>query len=176
DFPVGALLSGGLDSSLITAIAAEQLPGLPTFTISFEDARYDEAAWAAQAASSVGVPNTLVTVSQAEQARCFADALFHAEHYVQQTDGVAKLLVAEVARRETKCVLVGEGADEVFLGYPSFLLGADGTRPGWDLSERARRHTTRPGLDFVGTGGVPRRRAAPGGGGGPHPPGTGPHP
>ena len=149
DVPVGCFLSGGLDSSLVTALMAE-VTTPSTFSIEFTDVRYDEGRYSRAVAAHWGTDHHVVRVDAAEQAAVFPHALFHCEHLVQQLDGTAKLLLARHAAPRVKAVLVGEGADEIFHGYPSHLQSHrlnDGARH--DARLVAARQTSRHGIDYV---------------------------
>ena len=147
----GAFVSGGLDSSLIARIMVETAPETRTYTISFTDHAYDESGWAKLASAHAGLRNDTIEVSPDDQAHHFGEAIFHAEQFVQLTDGVAKLLLARRAQRDVRSVLVGEGSDELFLGYPSHLRAAANDLGRAGLIERAERQTTQRGLDDVTT-------------------------
>ncbi|MEV5387261.1 asparagine synthase (glutamine-hydrolyzing) [Streptomyces sp. NPDC052721] len=149
DVPVGAFLSGGLDSSLVTALMSEH-GTVSTFSIEFEGAHYDEGAYSRRVAEWFGTDHHRLPVSVAEQCAALPEALFHCEHLVQQLDGTAKLLLAREAAAHVKCVMVGEGADEVFLGYPNHLSSYQINHLGrQDTSGVALRQTARHGIDHV---------------------------
>jgi asparagine synthase (glutamine-hydrolysing) len=149
DVPVGAFLSGGLDSSLVTALMSEQ-GTVATFSIEFEAAGYDEGPFSRCVAERFASDHHRLPVSVADQCAAFPEALFHCEHLVQQIDGTAKLLLAREAAAHVKAVMVGEGADEVFFGYPghlsSYRINQLGQR---DTSDVALRQTARHGIDHV---------------------------
>jgi asparagine synthase (glutamine-hydrolysing) len=127
DVPVGAFLSGGLDSSLVTAIAAKQQPGLVTYTASFDHAEYDESAQAAAIAKWCGVENVRLPIEPPSPetlrrlARQFDEPL---------GDGslVPTYLVSRAIAEHAKVALSGDGGDELFAGYPIYraVMGADG--------------------------------------------------
>jgi asparagine synthase (glutamine-hydrolysing) len=119
DVPVGAYLSGGLDSSLLSALAQERVAGsLRTFSVTFKDARYDERSEQLRVAEALGTAHHVVEVGSAEIAEAFPDAIRHAETPLIRTAPVPLMLLArEVRAHGITVVVTGEGADELFWGY-----------------------------------------------------------
>lgn len=123
DVPVGAYLSGGLDSTAVVALAARERPRLPTFGVSFERAPWDEGALAERSAAELGVPFERVRVRQRDLVDGLAEAVRFAEGLAINGQLVAKHRLARAARAAgVRAVLTGEGADEAFLGYPHLRL------------------------------------------------------
>lgn len=122
DVPVGAYLSGGLDSSAIASLALRHAGAdLRTFSLAFDDAEFDERPFQRLMAQALGTRHSEITVSQADIAAAFREAVWHAEMPLVRTAPVPMLLLAEHARDQGyKVVLTGEGADEVFAGYDLF--------------------------------------------------------
>ncbi len=122
DVPVGAYLSGGLDSSLVSALAKEQVGSrLRTFSIAFKDPRYDERAQQESVARMLGTSHHVVEAGPAEIAESFPDVLWHAETPLVRTAPVPLFLLArDVHEHGMKVVITGEGADELFWGYDLF--------------------------------------------------------
>ena len=122
DVPVGGYLSGGLDSSTICALASgltdEQLR---TFSVSFEDPRFDESDFQRAAASHAKSRHAVQRITPADIARAFPDVIRHTETPLLRTAPAPLFLLSRLTRQEgIKVVLSGEGADEVFLGYDLF--------------------------------------------------------
>ena len=122
DVPVGAYLSGGLDSTVITAlvrrIAGERLR---SFSITFDDNDYDESHYQQEASAFLGTQHSQVSCSHADIARVFPEVIQHTEQPLVRTAPVPMFLLAELVRRSGfKVVLTGEGADEAFGGYDIF--------------------------------------------------------
>lgn len=123
DVPVGILLSGGLDSSLVAALAARQSGQVRTFTMGFPH-RWDERPWAAQVARHLGTVHQDLEVNPAlawdevTAAAGWFDDLSSADSGLLTT----RLMAAKARAHGIKVLLVGEGADEVFGGYPWFGL------------------------------------------------------
>jgi len=123
DVPMGVYLSGGIDSSAMLGVAT-RLSGQPldAFNLSFTDMDdYDENRFARLAAEHNGARFHTVEVTQDNLADHFARALWHNETPFFNAHGVAKYILSEQVRSAgMKVVLTGEGADEVFAGYPHF--------------------------------------------------------
>jgi asparagine synthase (glutamine-hydrolysing) len=122
DVPVGTYLSGGLDSSLVTALAQRASDHeLRTFSVAFHDARYDERPHQERVARALGTRHHVVEVGPREIAGAFADVLWHAETPLIRTAPVPLALLAQATRAHgITVVATGEGADELFWGYDLF--------------------------------------------------------
>lgn len=122
DVPVGAYLSGGLDSSGIVAmIRGFTDTPVRTFSVAFEDAEFDESDHQQAMVRHLGTDHTTLTVSRREIGEAFPRLVRHAEVPVLRTAPVPMMLLSARVRAEGyKVVLTGEGADEVFGGYDIF--------------------------------------------------------
>jgi asparagine synthase (glutamine-hydrolysing) len=122
DVPVGAYLSGGLDSSLVTAIMKRLAPEqLRTYSVAFEDAEYDERRFQSAMATALDTNHHSVLCTEAEIGRRFPEVVMHAERPLVRTGPAPLFTLAEFVRTQgLKVVLTGEGADEVFAGYDLF--------------------------------------------------------
>ncbi len=122
DVPVAAYLSGGLDSSLLCALAQRQLGGtLQTFSVAFEKARYDERAFQTSVADALGTKHRSVLMTDGDIGALLPSVIEHAETVLLRTAPAPLLkLSALVREHDTRVVLTGEGADEVFVGYDLF--------------------------------------------------------
>ena len=122
DVPVGAYLSGGLDSSIISAIIRNfsDTP-LRTFSLTFEDAEFDESAHQREIVQFLGTDHSSVRCTRAEIAAAFPRTIFHTESPIVRTAPTPLMLLSgHVHAAGYKVVLSGEGADEVFGGYDIF--------------------------------------------------------
>lgn len=122
DVPVGAYLSGGLDSSGIVAMIRgfTQTP-VRTFSVAFEDAEFDESEHQQAMVRHLGTDHTTLTCTSAQIGAAFPRLIRHAEAPVLRTAPVPLMLLSQRVREEGyKVVLTGEGADEVFGGYDLF--------------------------------------------------------
>lgn len=140
DVPVGVLLSGGLDSSVIAALAAPKHPRLATFSVAFENAEaIDERRFARLIAKRLGTDHNEIVIGANE----FVDFLPSFVHFTDEPladlASVPLYYVSSLARRHVTVVLSGEGSDEILGGY-SF----DAWARRWDeAAEQARRGRSR---------------------------------
>lgn len=130
DAPVAMYLSGGVDSSLLVALAAKQRAREVTaFSVRLVGLGHDESDLAAQTAQTLGVRHVTVTLDPAQVAALFPEVVIAAEvPILDHADACLLLLAQKVRARGFKAVLTGEGADENFAGYPwvSLLHGRAG--------------------------------------------------
>ncbi|MFC7373230.1 asparagine synthase (glutamine-hydrolyzing) [Fictibacillus iocasae] len=117
DVPVGAFLSGGIDSSTIVALASELHPSLKTFTVGFEREGFSEIDVAVQTAASLNVENIHYLVTPEDFMREIPKIIWHMDDPVADPAAVPLYFVAREASKHVTVVLSGEGADELFGGY-----------------------------------------------------------
>jgi asparagine synthase (glutamine-hydrolysing) len=122
DVPVGAYLSGGLDSTLTAALTRQFVgDGLRTFSVSFEDAEFDESDYQGAARAFLGTQHCDLRCSQAGIAEAFPQVIWHAEQPILRTAPAPLFLLSKLVRNNGfKVVVTGEGADEMFGGYDIF--------------------------------------------------------
>jgi asparagine synthase (glutamine-hydrolysing) len=122
DVPVGAYLSGGLDSSLVAALVKSfSEASLRTFSLTFDDAEFDESPYQREAARHLGTQNASLRCTSADVGAAFRRAIWHAETPIVRTAPTPLMLLSRHVRAQGyKVVLTGEGADEVFAGYDLF--------------------------------------------------------
>jgi len=136
DVEVGSFLSGGLDSSIISALAARMAPsGFRSFAVTFEDAEYDESAFQQIMARALGTLHHTIACGPDDIASVFPAVVWHAELPVLRTAPAPLYQLSGLLReQELKVVLSGEGADEIFAGYDLFkearIRRFCGRRPG----------------------------------------------
>jgi asparagine synthase (glutamine-hydrolysing) len=135
DVPLGAFLSGGVDSAAICALAAESRPGMLTFTAGFARPGYSEIEEAQETAAALGLKSVPYVITAQEFAARLPQIIWQLDDPMADAAAIPLWFVAREARRHVKVVLSGEGADELFGGYgvyyqPSVVRAA--TRlPGW---------------------------------------------
>lgn len=119
DVPLGAFLSGGIDSSLICAIAQRQLGGrkLKTFTIGFESAREDESPYARQIADYLGTDHTCEIMTRKELFEILPKLPELYDEPYGDDSALPTFLLSAVARKQVTTALSGDGGDELFFGY-----------------------------------------------------------
>jgi len=122
DVPVGAYLSGGLDSSAIAAIVRRATTNrLVTFSIAFDDARFDESSFQREMAAHLGTEHHVVQATHEDIGRVFPEVVWHAESPMMRTAPAPMFLLSRLVReRGFKVVLTGEGSDEFLAGYDIF--------------------------------------------------------
>lgn len=139
DVPVGIFLSGGLDSSLVAAIAAKKQPHISTFSMGFSSARHDESAYAKAVAEAVGSSHYHFNFDE----NSFRELLPKVASGLDEPVGDQALLplywLCHEARQHVTVALSGEGADEIFGGYSYYRSRAlEESRRSWFKSLRGR--------------------------------------
>ena len=120
DVPFGAFLSGGVDSSTIVGLMARHVKEpVKTFCIGFEDPRYDESAFAMQAAQRFGCDHTM-EVAELNMLDQWPRVLHHLDQPHGDASFMPTLRVSELAAKHVKVVLTGDGGDELFAGYDKY--------------------------------------------------------
>jgi asparagine synthase (glutamine-hydrolysing) len=121
DVPVGVFLSGGIDSSAITALAAQESSSrLHSFSIGFEQPSYNESAYARRIAARFGTEHHEEILSLHQAADLFPRVMQLLDEPFADASILPTYLLCQLAARHVKVVLGGDGSDELFGGYPSF--------------------------------------------------------
>jgi len=122
DVPVGAYLSGGLDSSIMAAVIARYTDApLHTFSLRFSDSEFDESRYQKKMSAVLGTEHQDVVVSPGMIAEVFPDVVRHTETPILRAAPAPLFLLSKLVRENGyKVVVTGEGADEVFAGYDIF--------------------------------------------------------
>ena len=121
DVPVGVFLSGGLDSSAIAALAARHVRRVATFSIGFEEASFDESAWARLAASHAGTDHHEERLTGQACLDLLPEAVEVLDEPFADPSILPTLLLSRFVRRQVTVALAGDGGDELFAGYDTFL-------------------------------------------------------
>jgi asparagine synthase (glutamine-hydrolysing) len=138
DVPLGAFLSGGIDSSAVVAAMAEQTSEpVKTFSIGFNDRTFDETRYARQVAERFGTDHHEFTV-EPEAAEIFPMLARHYGEPFADSSAIPSFYLADLTRRHVTVALNGDGGDENFAGYGRYLRGAKLERLEW-LPEPVRR-------------------------------------
>src|SRR5581483_7968839 len=124
DVPVGIFLSGGLDSTAVTALTRAIAGDLATFSLGFDVAGFDERDYAWHAARALGSRHRTLTITPELFVEGVRDLTAVLDEPLADPALVPTFLLSRFARSEVKVVLVGEGADELFAGYPTYVGGA----------------------------------------------------
>jgi asparagine synthase (glutamine-hydrolysing) len=118
DVPIGILLSGGIDSSLITALCREQTPGaVPAFTMGFEEPTYDESPFARAVTERLGGDHTTFCMSDEELLRAWHDLWEVFDEPFADSSALPMIALSRRVVARVKVVLSGDGGDELFCGY-----------------------------------------------------------
>ncbi len=121
DVPVGAMLSGGVDSSVVTGTMS-QLSSQPvkTFAVGFDVPGFNELPYARIVADHFGTEHHELTVRSADLAQYWPLLTWHRDEPVSEDSDLGVSLISRLARQHVKVVLSGEGGDELFAGYPKY--------------------------------------------------------
>lgn len=123
DVPVATFLSGGIDSSLITALAVEESSKpIRSYSIGFKERRFDESPFARETARRIGVENRVEIFDEATAQRKLADVLCAYDEPFGDSSSLATYLLCEHVAHDYKVALGGDGGDEVFAGYLKYQV------------------------------------------------------
>ena len=121
DVPVGIWLSGGIDSSLIAAVAQTQSNRkIKTFTVGMETKEEDEAVYAKEVAKSIGTDHTAIYISEPKLLQLIDDLAVYYDEPFADSSQIATMAVAAITKEEVSVVLSGDGGDELFCGYSMY--------------------------------------------------------
>lgn len=131
DVPVGAFLSGGIDSSIITTLMQEIRGNkkIKTFTVGFDT--LTEGKEASETSDFLGTDHTEITISREEYMNILPKAVYHFDEPVADPSAIGLYFVAREARKHVTVVLSGEGSDELFGGYNIYLAPFAKQKMAW---------------------------------------------
>jgi asparagine synthase (glutamine-hydrolysing) len=122
DVPVGAFLSGGLDSSAVVAMMAKPAAGrLKTFSIGFSESGFDELPYARQVAAQFGTDHYDL-VLKPDVVKIVEDLTWYLDEPFGDTSAIPTYMVSKLASEQVKVVLSGDGGDELFAGYDKYVV------------------------------------------------------
>jgi asparagine synthase (glutamine-hydrolysing) len=133
DVPVGIFLSGGIDSSLVTAVASKSAK-LKTFSIGFEENKFDESVHAKKIAQHLGTHHYQYILKERDAVEMVDQYLEHFDEPFADTSSIPTMLVSKLAREEVTVALTGDGGDELFMGYGAYAWADRLANPFWSLA------------------------------------------
>ncbi len=116
DVEVGSFLSSGIDSSYLVSLARPD----KTYTVGYDNPKYDEISYAEDLAKKLNISNTSKKINKEEYIKAFPNIMYHMDEPLADPSAIALYFVAEIASKDVKVVMSGEGADELFGGYNSY--------------------------------------------------------
>ena len=134
DVPLGAFLSGGVDSSVIVALASEQVQGLKTFSIGFKDNQYfDETAYAELVSEKYKTDHHTITLNHTDLLSEVSHAVASIDEPFADSSALPVYMLSKHTKKQVKVALSGDGADEIFSGYnkhSAWLMSLSSAAPG----------------------------------------------
>lgn len=116
DVPVASFLSSGVDSSYVTSVLKPSM----SYSVSFDDKTYNEAAEAKKLSEKIGIGNTSIVINREESFKNFPLIQYHLDEPDANPSCIPLFFLTKLASKEYKVVMSGEGADELFAGYQSY--------------------------------------------------------
>ena len=116
DVEVGSFLSSGIDSSYLVSLARPD----KTYTVGYDNPKYDEISYAEDLAKKLNISNTSKKINKEEYIKAFPNIMYHMDEPLADPSAIALYFAAEIASKDVKVVMSGEGADELFGGYNSY--------------------------------------------------------
>lgn len=116
DVEIASFLSSGIDSSYIVALSNVN----KTYTVGFNDSKYDEISYAKDLAKKLGIENKSMIINEKEYLKALPDIMYYMDEPLADPSGVSLYFASKLASKDVKVVMSGEGADELFGGYNSY--------------------------------------------------------
>ncbi len=121
DVPLGAFLSGGIDSTVVAALMAREMNRpVQTFSVAFEDRRFSELAYAREAAAAIGADSHEIVIGDGDFFAALPKMVWHEDEPIAHPSSVPLHFVSALASQHVKVVLTGEGSDELLAGYGKY--------------------------------------------------------
>ncbi|MDH7515011.1 MAG: asparagine synthase (glutamine-hydrolyzing) [Bacteroidota bacterium] len=122
DVPIGTMLSGGIDSSIVTTFAASETErNIASYTVKFAESAYDESEYARAVATAVGAKHTIVEIGKdCSSIEELEGILTHFDQPFGDSSSIPTYYISREMRKHVKAALSGDGGDEIFYGYPDF--------------------------------------------------------
>lgn len=120
DVPLGIFLSGGIDSSIITALATEQSDIVQTFTVSFKEKSFDESGYAAEIAKRFNTVHHSEVLDVEKAYTLLPEIMNYLDEPLGDASIIPTFLLSRFTSKKVKATLGGDGGDELFAGYPTF--------------------------------------------------------
>ncbi len=131
DVPLGTFLSGGIDSSIITSLAAQKVSGLSSFSIGFKDEPFfDETEFARSLAKKAGTKHTVFEVSNKDLFENLENVLDYFDEPFADSSAIAVYILCQQTKGHISVALSGDGADEIFSGYNKHMAEYKARNPG----------------------------------------------
>lgn len=121
DVPIGVFLSGGIDSSLIAAIARSLDGNIKTFSIGFNDEKYNEAQYAKEISKHLGTVHKELYLDESSLFDFLKDLSYYYDEPLADNSQISTMAVSKLAKEDVTVVLSGDGGDELFCGYDSYV-------------------------------------------------------
>lgn len=137
DVPFGTFLSGGIDSSLVTALAQHHsTEPVKTFSIGFAESTHDESSYAKLVSKRLGTIHHEYQVTENDALELIPSMLDHFDEPFADSSPIPTMLVSKMARQAVTMTLSGDGGDELFLGYGAYRWAERLRTPAWQLSRK----------------------------------------
>ena len=135
DVPFGTFLSGGIDSSLVTAIAQQSATDrIKSFSIGFAESTHDESKFAREVSTHLGTEHYEYKVTEKDALNLIPVMLEHYDEPYADSSAIPTMLVSKLARQEVTMTLSGDGGDELFHGYGAYNWAERLSRPSLKVS------------------------------------------
>jgi asparagine synthase (glutamine-hydrolysing) len=123
DVPLGTFCSGGIDSSLVTALASQySAQNLNTFSVGFHERDFDETHFAQLVSSKYATHHHEIKIDNQEYTNLLPDMIWHNDEPLNFANSIQIYAISRLSKRNVTVVLTGEGADELFAGYPRIQI------------------------------------------------------